>query len=273
MAGSETVIRWSVIVPYFNEKDYLVGTLKGLVAQRGVGFRLILVDNGSDDGSEALARDFMRGHPDIEVVYLTETTKGKVAAMAAGARLVTTEFLAFCDADTFYPPHYLATADRLLREGGAGVVAALAVDIYAPPTARKGRSRLFWRTFISRILTWQTHTGGCGFCFRTAAFRAAGGYSQDIWPYVLEDHEVMNRILTQGRAVYDRDFWCMPSDRRGAQISWTLGERLRYHATPFSRQRAFFHEFLAARFAARQATALKLRERPWEAPPQRAGQS
>jgi glycosyltransferase involved in cell wall biosynthesis len=256
--------RWTVIVPYYNERNYLTRTLETLVAQSFRDFRLVLVDNGSDDGSAALARRFMQDHDDIETLYVEERRKGKTAALAAGAATVRTEFLAFCDADTLYPMHYLATADRLMRAGGVGVVAVMAIDIQPPADGAIAQRRLRRRLWAARWLDWQTHTGGFGQGFRTAAYRAAGGYSPEIWPYVLEDHEVMNRILGHGRAVYDRDFWCMPSARRTGQTSWTLAEQLRYHATPFPRQQAFFHEFLAGRLRARNATALMLRERSWE---------
>jgi len=256
--------RWTVIVPYFNEKDYLTRTLETLVAQQFRDFRLVLVDNGSTDGSAALARRFLQDHQDIETLFLEESRKGKTSALAAGAATVTTEYLAFCDADTLYPPQYLATADRLMQTHGEEVVAVMAIDIYAPATSARTRRRLWARAAVARLLNWQAHTGGYAHCFRTEAYRAAGGYSADMWPYVLEDHEVMNRILAQGKAVYDQRFWAMPSTRRAGQMSWTLAERVRYHLTPFSMQRAFFHEYLAPRLAARNATALALRARPWE---------
>ncbi len=255
---------WTIVLPFFNEKAYLVDTLKSLAAQSFRDFRLILVDNASTDGSSDLAAAFMANHPDIETVFITEPEKGKIPAMATGAALVQTEFLAFCDADTFYPPHYLACADRLLATQRDRVVAVLAMDIYSPPSGRGARWRMAWRTAVARILSHQTHTGGFGFCFRTDSFRAAGGYALALWHYVLEDHEIIHRILGQGDVVYDTDFWCMPSSRRSGQVAWSLPERILYHLTPYSLQKYFFYDFLASRFDRRNATGLRLREKSWE---------
>ena len=119
---------------------------------------------------------------------------------------------------------------------------------------------------VSRIWPRQTHTGGYGQTFRTAAYRAAGGYAHRHWPYVLMDHEVMERLLRHGRAVYPWDLWCCPStrrtDRRG--VRWTLSERLLYHLTPAAAKPWFFYRFLGPRLAARRQDHLTLRQKPWQ---------
>ncbi len=47
--------RWTFVIAYYNEADYLPATLAALAAQ-SVPFRLVLVDKGSTDGSDAIAR-------------------------------------------------------------------------------------------------------------------------------------------------------------------------------------------------------------------------
>ena len=49
--------RWTFVIAYYNEADFLPATLAALAAQT-VPFRLVLVDNGSTDGSDAIARAF-----------------------------------------------------------------------------------------------------------------------------------------------------------------------------------------------------------------------
>jgi hypothetical protein len=116
-----------------------------------------------------------------------------------------------------------------------------------------------------RLLPWQNHVNGGSHCFRTAALTAAGGYDPARWPYVLKDHELMSRVMLLGRAASAVGHYCAPSNRRTdrSAVRWTLAERLRYHLTPASRQRAFFTDWLAPRFAARGRTDTVLRERPW----------
>src|SRR5436853_2810341 len=85
------------------------------------------------------------------------------------------------------------------------------------------------------MLPRQAHNGGAGQCFRTGALAAAGGYGDHVWPWVLADHEIIQRMLKLGPVVWHRDHACVPSDRRRNPdaVRWSLIERLLYHATPF----------------------------------------
>ena len=252
-------MRWTVVIAYYNEADFLAATLDSLAAQTVGPFRLVLVDNGSTDASPQIARRALEG---VEVVHLSEERPGKIFALEAAMPLIETELVAFGDADTFYPPHYLATAEAALDR--AGVVAAMATDV--PAGEGKARRKRRHNQVVSRLWPRQTHTGGFGQTFRTAALKAAGGYAHRFWPYVLMDHEIMERVLKQGRAVYPHDLWCIPSPRRSdrRRVRWTLAERLLYHFTPSVAKGWYFHRFLGPRLAARKATHLNLREKTWE---------
>ena len=117
----------------------------------------------------------------------------------------------------------------------------------------------------SRLLRKQVFTGGFGQIVRRDILERAGGFSEKVWRYVLLDHEIMNRVLRHGRALYHPDLWCRTSTRRRcrSQVRWTLVERLLYHATPFSLKNWFFYDFLGPRLACRNQSHLRLRERDW----------
>jgi glycosyltransferase involved in cell wall biosynthesis len=253
---------WSIILPFFNEREHLPLALASLSAQT-VPYRLILVDNGSTDTSATyvrrrLAEGFAGG------VLVEEPRPGKVAALAAGLRLVDTPYVATCDADTWYPPEYLAEAQHLLETGGPTVHGAGAYFVN-DPRSRTSRlmGALHWLS-AARLLPRQTHTGGAGQVFRTASLRGAGGFDPMRWPYVLEDHEIGQRLLKLGRVCYGARLWCAPSTRprnRGP-VSWTLVERLVYHATPHGLKDWYFYTFLGPRLAARGLLSHRLRAVP-----------
>ena len=119
---------------------------------------------------------------------------------------------------------------------------------------------------VSRILSRQTHTGGFGQSFRTETLRKAGGFSAELWPFVLEDHEVMQRVCKFGRSVYAPDLWCIPSNRRKDRtgVGWTTLEQALYHLTPFALKDWFFYRFLARRFTMRALDNAKLRQKSWD---------
>ncbi|WP_294047229.1 glycosyltransferase family A protein [Sphingomonas sp.] len=262
MTVRPTAATWSVLVPFFNEADFLGATIASLAAQ-SVAFRLILVDNGSTDGSATIARDAAERHG-LDYLLITERTPGKVAALRAGLGWVRSTYVATCDADTLYPPHYLAAAEALLVDPGCVVAGAYFVAPGADEATRAAKARSFLAG--ARILSRQCHAGGAGQAFRTAALRAAGGFDGDRWSYVLEDHEVINRTMRHGAMRYAADLWCTPSPRprNRASIRWTGFERLMYAASaPFAGD-WFFYTFLARRLAKRRLSSDRIRERPFQ---------
>lgn len=261
---TETAPDWSIIVPYYNERNFIEGTIRSAIAQTGASFRLILVDNKSDDGTEYLCRRILAEAPHMDVAYLREERPGHLFALDCGFAAVTTPYACFWDADTVYPPHYLAEAQRLLADGRH--VVAQAIDIYCDPESAEGKKRRLRMRGTHKILKWQGHVGSYGQCFRTEALRAAGGPMSADWRYVLYDHELMQRIYKQGPGTGSYDLWCLPSPRRGANahVRWTLFERIMYHLTPFPAKDWFFYRFLAGRFERRRMMQENLRVRDWE---------
>lgn len=255
--------RWSVVVPFFNEETFLGPTLASIAAQTLAPDRIILVDNGSTDASRSVAEDFLRAHPALSTVVVSEPHPGKASALKTGLALVDTLFVATCDADTIYPLAYLETADRLFRRGGERMAAVLAIGVtggrFAQTLARaKG-------ALAAAMMPSQAHSGGYGQSFRASALKDAGGFGPELWKFCLMDHEIIHRLTKNGLVRHDYFHWCRPSQRRGnrACVRWTLSERLLYHLTPRRRRDWFFYEFLPKRFEARSVSELNLREKPW----------
>jgi glycosyltransferase involved in cell wall biosynthesis len=258
-------MRWTVVIPVFNEAGFLPRTLQSLAAQ-DTPFRLVVVDNGSTDGCIEAAAD-LASRSGLDAAFLNEPRPGQVHALRRGLAEVRTELTAICDADTWYPPHYLSLAARLFDDAGPDCVAVAAYQHReGAGSVRTWLSRLH-RLGAARLMPRQNHTSGAAQAFRTAELRAAGGYDPAIWPYVLKDHELMHRMLQRGSQRYHRDLWCVPSGRRADRraVRWTLPERLAYHLTPFELKHRFFHDFLARRFEARGQRDIVLRRRTWEA--------
>lgn len=256
---------WSIVVPYFNEHQYLPAMLSSLMAQSFMPFQLILVDNASTDGSGDLCRALLKDCRGITPIFLHEPRPGKINALECGLARVDTEFVSFCDADTFYPSHYLRRCAEIFEESPSDVVALMASNLSGAPDGGPAKRRQIKTMIVARILSRQAHTGGFGQSFRAAALRQAGGFSAALWPFVLEDHEVMQRIFKIGRALYDYDLWCVPSNRRSdrASVNWTLGEQLLYHLVPYGFKDWFFYSFLRKRFAARNLGQINLRQKTW----------
>jgi len=257
--------KFSVILPFYDEAAFLPGTLRSWLRQRRKPDEFVLVDNGSSDDSLRVCRECLAGFPG-NVQYVSDLRPGKVNALETGCSVATGDYLAFADADTYYPPQYLSIAEDLILRNEKRVVAVMALGMSQRHGSLVNRVKRTLYVALSHVFTKQVFTGGYGQIIRSDVLSIAGGFSESRWPYVLLDHEVMQRVLKRGDAVYHVDLWCIPSDRRidRSAVRWTLPERVLYHLTPFRYKDRFFYDFLGPRFAARGMTHLNLRKRCWE---------
>ena len=260
--GSE----FTVILPFFNEEAFIADTLFSLEQQNLRPPHLILVDNGSTDSSADICRTLTARWTMTETQILEESKPGKVHALRAALNRVKTDYVALCDADTLYPYHYFELAFKLFEQDADGIVAVMALGVGGNPYSKKSILERLKGSLIARLLAKQCHSGGFGQIFRTKALTAAGGFSEALWPFVLEDHEVIQRVLKHGRCRYHPDLWCQPSARRTdrSNVSWNTFEQVVYHCTPFHLKDWYFQKFLARRFEKRGLKNANLREKNWQ---------
>ena len=126
----------SVILPVHNRADVLARAIQSVVDQRLADWQLIVVDDGSTDGSLAAAKRF--GDERIKIVELKQNRGGNIARnegiRAAGAPLI-----AFLDSDDAYLPEKL---ERTVAIFEAKPQLDLLVDSFVkvqPPGSRRGR--------------------------------------------------------------------------------------------------------------------------------------
>src|SRR5436190_9317263 len=75
-----------VVVPFYNEAEYIEATLQALAQQTDRDFSLILVNNSSTDKSADIVRNFFAGYPEFPVHLIDEPQKGTGAASDTGFR-------------------------------------------------------------------------------------------------------------------------------------------------------------------------------------------
>ncbi|RZU49083.1 glycosyltransferase involved in cell wall biosynthesis [Krasilnikovia cinnamomea] len=112
-----------VVVPAYNEAGRIGQTLDALAAQTDTDFTLLVVDNGSTDGTADIARGFAARAP-FGVHVLVEPEKGVGCAVDTGFRHAIAHgatLLARTDADCLPRPGWLAAA-RAGLVGGAGLM-------------------------------------------------------------------------------------------------------------------------------------------------------
>lgn len=110
----------SVIVPVYNPGGYLAPCLESLIAQTYRNLEMILVDDGSTDGSGAVCDAFARLDGRIKVIH--QQNSGVSAARNAGLEIASGDYLTFVDSDDALIPRAMETALEYLLEHGADVV-------------------------------------------------------------------------------------------------------------------------------------------------------
>src|SRR5688572_28275653 len=89
----------SVIMPMRNARPFVADAVRSVLAQNSVELEIIVVDDGSTDGSG----DIVRGMTDPRVRMVQGPEKGIAAAFNTGLAAARGDLLARCDADDFYP--------------------------------------------------------------------------------------------------------------------------------------------------------------------------
>ena len=115
-----TAPRISVVVPFYNNEDLLGDCLQSIAAQTFTDLEVIMVDDGSSDGSVAIAQARVAADPRFILVQVPNGGPGY--ARNRGIERVTGEFLAFVDADDMLPSHAFSRMLHTLEKSGSDFV-------------------------------------------------------------------------------------------------------------------------------------------------------
>ncbi len=113
----------SIIIPVFNEVKTVVDLLD-LVArvELPVAREIVIVNDGSTDGSLELIRDWVAAHPDLEAKLISRENGGKGAAVRAGIKESSGDIVIIQDADLEYDPNDYRACIQPILDGECHVV-------------------------------------------------------------------------------------------------------------------------------------------------------
>jgi glycosyltransferase involved in cell wall biosynthesis len=211
----------SVIVPARNEEACLGTCLESLVAQTGIEFEIIVVDDESTDGTAKIARSFstervgaaLQARPEVFVISappLPDNWTGKNNAMSAGAKIAKGKWLLFTDADTVHKPGSLARAVAEAEQHGAALLS------YSPEQEVRG----FWEKAVMPVIFAElaatyppkkvndpaspiAAANGQYLLISREAYDAVGGHTR-IARDLLEDVAMARLVKSSGRTIFFR---------------------------------------------------------------------
>lgn len=110
----------SVVIPTYNRRELLGRAVQSVLCQTERELEVIIVDDGSDDGTEEAVREMKER--DGRVRYARQDRQGACAARNLGVRMARGEWVAFQDSDDTWRENKLACQLRQLRDTGADIV-------------------------------------------------------------------------------------------------------------------------------------------------------
>lgn len=110
----------SVIVPAWNVAHLLPRCLDSLLAQSHRPLEIIVIDDGSTDGTATVMRDYHERHPEVHLISQPHRNVGP--ARNAGLSVARGEYIGFVDADDWVEPDFYAELVRIAETSGADVV-------------------------------------------------------------------------------------------------------------------------------------------------------
>jgi glycosyltransferase involved in cell wall biosynthesis len=189
-------MKFSVVIPTYNRISSLQQNLASLTAMEYSDFEIIVVNDGSTDGTDRYLAELNAGG---KILSITGTHAGPAAARNAGIAAASGEWIAFTDDDCTVPPSWLQRLEEATRSSGANIVGGSVVNAlqgcffselsqemanyYVATLQRRGRSEFLTSNNIS---------------YRTSALRTAGGFDHRFRFAGGEERDLNRRILSHG---------------------------------------------------------------------------
>ena len=223
----------SLVIPCYNEEKTLREIVERCLSLRSdtLGLELVIVNDCSTDGSDAVARALAAEHPAVVKYVSHEKNMGKGAALRTGFLRAAGDYVGVQDADMEYSPHDYLTMLEPLADGRADVVYG---SRYLLPDTR--RVLYWWHTKMNKSLTAFsnmftnldiTDMETCYKLFRREVI-------QEIAPRLKENRfgfepEVTALVANGGYRVYECAIHYNPRTvEEGKKINWKDGVRALY---------------------------------------------
>lgn len=137
----------SVIMPVYNVRQYLIRATESVFAQTYPHLELILVDDGSTDGSGELCDEIATQHPKSKIQVIHQTNQGLSAARNAGIAASEGKYLTFVDSDDEIIPTLVSNLYHVLKECPAKMSICSFAEVWPNGKRRNFTSRSGIQTY------------------------------------------------------------------------------------------------------------------------------
>jgi len=195
----------TVVVRARNEAENILDTLTSLKDQEGVGYgdyQVIVIDNGSTDGTREIVQKFLESQPEFPGRLITEEEVGRGKALQAGFEAATTELVACLDGDSIASPNWLRAVISYMKAHPDVVAGSGRIRFKNGPCHHKviyDAARSI--TYATASQLEQGWISGANCWMKRSAFFAAGG-TYDFPPEVIDDRILALRLRPVGKIAF-----------------------------------------------------------------------
>lgn len=198
---SERTPQVSVVIPAYNQAQYLSGAIESVLAQTYQDYEIIVVNDGSTDNTAEVATRF---EPDIRYIY--QKNQGLAGARNTGIRHARGQYIALLDSDDLWLPTFLeemmalaaANPDAAVFYGGMHYI-----DANGSPLSQQGGIKSTPPEEMYRTLLRANHLVPSATMLKRSIVVEAGLF--DIAFRRLQDWELWIRLLRQGQTFIGLD--------------------------------------------------------------------
>ena len=119
----------SLVMPVYNVEKYLKRALESVQTQTFKNFELIIVNDGSTDGSKAIAESFCEKNENF--ILINQENQGPSVARNTGLKVCKGDYIGFMDSDDYLEPEFLESLYTAATENDADI-ACCNFNLYYP---------------------------------------------------------------------------------------------------------------------------------------------
>lgn len=218
----------SILMTAFNRERYIGSAIESVLSSTYTNFELIIVDDGSTDGTVSIVNEFIRKDNRIKL-FINERNLGDYPNRNYAASLANGKYIKYVDSDDFIYPHgieVMVSSMEKYPEAGWGICSLKADKIYPFPFMLEPKSAYEYHFFGPGLF----HKGPLTTIFKKSVFEDVNGFNPgrmisdaDMWhklgliyPVVLMQDGLVWQRLHDDQELNDQSNYIVD----GARIKW-----------------------------------------------------
>ena len=199
--------KFSIIIPLYNKEKDIAKTLNSLFLQTETDYEIIVVNDGSTDGSEAV----VKGFDDHRIAYFSKQNEGVSRTRNIAVTKATSDHIVFLDADDYWYPNHLENLKNLIekfpdkkwfatayeKRHNHKFTSAMRSPIMSKPKDWQGIVSNYFENSLIDALAWTSAV-----CFRKDFFTHLKGFDTSITHGAGEDTDLWIRAALEAPLVF-----------------------------------------------------------------------